>query len=108
MQLLQVLVQMVPVLWDILVARLNSPHLDITNLVPSSEIQDIIKDQKPEIIHDKEAAINYFAFTNKDSKKKRSDDGNDFGKRADEKDQWVSFDDKKTMKQKVDWANDLG
>jgi len=72
------------------------------------EIQDIIKDQKPNIIHDKEAAVNYFTYTHKDAKRKRSDDGNEHDKRADDKNQWVSFDDKTTMKQKVDWANDLG
>lgn len=73
-----------------------------------SEIQDIIADQKPEIIHDKEAAVNYFTYTHKDAKKKRSTDGKAFDKRDDVKDQWVSFDNKETMKQKVDWANDLG
>lgn len=51
------------------------------------EIQDIIKDQKPKIIHDKEAAVNYIVF----------DD-----------DQWVSFDNKETFKQKVDWADSVG
>lgn len=37
--------------------------------------------------HDKEAAVNYFTF----------DDN-----------QWVSYDDKTTFKQKVDWANEIG
>ena len=77
-------------------------------MVGSPEIQDIIKDQKPNIIHDKEAAVNYFAYTHKDAKRKRSDNVNNNVKRADGKDQWVSFDDKTTMKQKVDWANELG
>ncbi|CAI7636880.1 unnamed protein product [Penicillium crustosum] len=51
------------------------------------EIQDIIRDQKPKIIHDKEAAVNYIVF----------DD-----------DQWVSFDNNETFKQKVDWADSVG
>ncbi|OGM50923.1 hypothetical protein ABOM_000717 [Aspergillus bombycis] len=38
-------------------------------------------------IHDKEAAVNYFTF----------DDN-----------QWISYDDKTTFKQKIDWANDIG
>ncbi|KAE8150566.1 hypothetical protein BDV25DRAFT_172049 [Aspergillus avenaceus] len=37
--------------------------------------------------HDKEAAVNYFTF----------DDN-----------QWISYDDKTTFKQKIDWANDIG
>ncbi|KAJ5400883.1 hypothetical protein N7465_011372 [Penicillium sp. CMV-2018d] len=51
------------------------------------EIQNIIKDQKPKIIHDKKAAVNYIVF----------DD-----------DQWVSFDNNETFKQKVDWADSVG
>jgi chitinase len=51
------------------------------------EIQDILKDQDPAVTWDKEAAVNYMVF----------DD-----------DQWVSYDNKKTFKQKVDWANSVG
>jgi chitinase len=56
------------------------------------EIQAILKSEtsrkralKP--VHDKEAAVKYITF---------------------DKDQWVSFDDKDTMKQKVQWANSVG
>ncbi|PIG87825.1 hypothetical protein AARAC_011883 [Aspergillus arachidicola] len=51
------------------------------------EIQDILAAEKPKVVHDKEAAVNYMIFKG---------------------DQWVSFDDKETFKQKVDWANDVG
>lgn len=51
------------------------------------EIQDIIADQKPKIVHDQEAAVNYLTFSNN---------------------QWVSWDDKITFKQKTDWANSVG
>ncbi|RDW84130.1 uncharacterized protein DSM5745_04456 [Aspergillus mulundensis] len=51
------------------------------------EIQDIIKEDKPDIVHDKDAAVNYIVF---------------------QEDQWVSFDDKKTFQQKMDWANEVG
>lgn len=50
---------------------------------------DIIDDQKPKVIHDKEAAVNYIVF-------------------GDNKDQWVSYDDATTLQQKVQWANDVG
>lgn len=53
------------------------------------EIRDIMKDQKPKVVHDKEAAVKYFKY------------GSD-------NDQWVSYDDKETFKQKVDWANKVG
>ena len=53
------------------------------------EIMDIIKDQKPKLIHDAEAAINYIQFGSAN-------------------DQWVSYDDSITFKQKVDWANGVG
>lgn len=53
------------------------------------EIMDIINDQKPTIKHDEDAAVNYFQY-------------------GSAKDQWVSYDDSKTFKQKVDWANDIG
>ncbi len=50
---------------------------------------DIIKSQKPKIIHDDKAAVNYFVY-------------------GESKDQWVSYDDAKTFKQKVDFANSVG
>ncbi|KAK6433413.1 hypothetical protein LTR95_010408 [Oleoguttula sp. CCFEE 5521] len=53
------------------------------------EIMDIIADQKPDVVHDKDAAANYIVF-------------------GDNKDQWVSYDDEVTFKQKVDWANSVG
>ena len=53
------------------------------------EIMDIIKDQKPDIVHDDKAAVNYFQY-------------------GSSKDQWVSYDDSKTFKAKVDWSNKLG
>ncbi|KAJ5487608.1 hypothetical protein N7530_001908 [Penicillium desertorum] len=51
------------------------------------EIQDIIADKNPKIIHDMDAAVKYFTFSN---------------------DQWVSFDDEDTFKEKVKWANSIG
>lgn len=51
------------------------------------EIQDIIKDQNPKVIHDKAAASKYFVYG---------------------RDQWVSFDDADTFTQKVDYANSVG
>ena len=53
------------------------------------EIMDIIDVQKPKIIHDKDAAANYITF-------------------GDNKDQWVSYDDATTFKQKIEWANSVG
>ena len=50
---------------------------------------DIIKTTKPKIVYDSVAAVNYIQF---------GDDNN----------QWVSYDDAITFKQKVDWANKLG
>lgn len=53
-----------------------------------AEIQDILKkDKSIKKVYDKEAAVNYFKF---------------------DKDQWVSYDDKKTFDQKVKWANSIG
>lgn len=52
------------------------------------EIQDILKQNKGiQTVHDEEAAVNYFTF---------------------DKDQWVSYDDKKTFDQKVKWADSIG
>jgi len=50
------------------------------------EIQEILK-QGAKPVHDTEAAVNYLVFDN---------------------DQWISFDDKVTFKQKSDWANTMG
>jgi len=54
------------------------------------EIQDILKGSKKrdlQVIHDEEAAVKYFSW-----------DSN----------QWISYDDADTFKQKIDWANDIG
>ncbi|KAF2717775.1 glycoside hydrolase family 18 protein [Polychaeton citri CBS 116435] len=53
------------------------------------EIQDILSDQEPKVVYDSEAAVNYIVF-------------------GDNHDQWVSYDDAKTLQQKVDWANSVG
>lgn len=53
------------------------------------EIMDTVNDQKLDIVHDKKAAVNYFVY-------------------RDSKDQWVSYDDEKTFKQKTDFANHVG
>ncbi|GKT51071.1 killer toxin subunits alpha/beta [Colletotrichum spaethianum] len=53
------------------------------------EIMDIIADQDPEVVHDKEAAAKYIVF-------------------GDKKDQWVSFDDADTLQAKVEWADSVG
>jgi chitinase len=52
------------------------------------EIQALLK-QNPDLkpVYDEAAAVNYLVFDN---------------------DQWVSYDDEKTFKQKVDWANEVG
>jgi chitinase len=52
------------------------------------EIQALLK-QNPDLkpVHDEAAAVNYLVF---------------------DKDQWVSYDDATTFKQKVDWANEIG
>lgn len=52
------------------------------------EIQQILSDNTDiEVIHDKAAAVKYFTWG---------------------ENQWISYDDKDTFKQKVDWANDIG
>ncbi|KAI0398768.1 chitotriosidase-1 [Xylaria palmicola] len=53
------------------------------------EIMDIIDEYKPDVVHDEEAAANYIVY-------------------GDNKDQWISYDDAKTLKQKVDWADEVG
>ncbi|KAI0863675.1 hypothetical protein F4860DRAFT_521760 [Xylaria cubensis] len=52
------------------------------------EIQDILKKNSGvKVIHDKDAAVKFFTWDN---------------------DQWLSFDDKETFQQKVEWANEVG
>jgi GH18 family chitinase len=53
------------------------------------EIQDILKDErrKIDVEHDKQAAVKYFKY---------------------DENQWISYDDRDTFKQKVEWANNLG
>ncbi|UKZ93576.1 uncharacterized protein TrAFT101_008486 [Trichoderma asperellum] len=52
------------------------------------EVQDILKkNPNIKIIHDKEAAVKFFTFNTN---------------------QWISFDDRDTFKQKIEWANDAG
>lgn len=52
------------------------------------EIQDILeRNPDIEVQYDEEAAVKYFSWDN---------------------DQWISFDDKTTFAQKVDWANEMG
>ncbi|KAI0890230.1 chitotriosidase-1 [Annulohypoxylon maeteangense] len=53
------------------------------------EIQDIISEHKPKVVYDEDAAANYIVY-------------------GDKNDQWISYDDAKTLKQKVDWANEVG
>lgn len=61
---------------------------DTSGYLAYYEVQDILK-KNPSLsaVHDKAAAVKYLAWDN---------------------DQWISFDDKETFKQKVDWANDIG
>ena len=53
------------------------------------EIQDILKDQKQKVnkIYDEESAVNYFVY---------------------DKNQWISYDDKRSFQAKVDWADKVG
>lgn len=52
------------------------------------EVQDILKkNPNIKVIHDKESAVKYFTF---------------------DTNQWISYDDKDTLKQKVEWANAAG
>lgn len=53
------------------------------------EIMDILDKQKPKVIWDKADAVKYFQF-------------------GAGKDQWVSYDDKDTFAQKVEYANSIG
>lgn len=53
------------------------------------EIQDILSDskRKGKLVHDSQAAVNYLTY---------------------DTNQWISYDDKTTFQQKVDWANNIG
>lgn len=52
------------------------------------EVQQILaKNYQLKPVHDKTAAVKYLVFNH---------------------DQWISYDDKDTFKQKIDWANDIG
>lgn len=51
------------------------------------EVQDILKKHSITPIHDKEAAVKYFSWDNN---------------------QWISYDDAETFKQKIDWADSVG
>ncbi|KAL1589378.1 hypothetical protein WHR41_02173 [Cladosporium halotolerans] len=70
------------------------PCTDEGGILGFYEIEEILKQAKGQgksggidIIHDKASAVKYFVFDH---------------------DQWVSYDDKDTFKQKVEWANDIG
>jgi len=64
------------------------PCSDTSGILMYYEIQALLK-QNPGLkpVHDESAAVNYLVFDNN---------------------QWVSYDDATTFKQKVDWANDIG
>lgn len=64
------------------------PCSDASGILMYYEIQALLK-QNPSLkpVHDEAAAVNYLVFDN---------------------DQWVSYDDDVTFKQKVDWANSVG
>ncbi|PNY25607.1 Symbiotic chitinase [Tolypocladium capitatum] len=51
------------------------------------EVQDMLKNDKITPVHDKEAAVKYFSWGN---------------------DQWISYDDAETFKQKIEWADSIG
>lgn len=52
------------------------------------EIQQILSNNSDiKVIHDKEAAVKYFTW---------------------DTNQWISYDDEDTFKQKIDWANSIG
>ncbi|KAI1774392.1 hypothetical protein F4818DRAFT_442540 [Hypoxylon cercidicola] len=68
------------------------PCTDEGGILGHYEIQEVLKngDKRKRALeqeYDKTAAVKYMTFDN---------------------DQWVSYDDKETMKQKVDWANSVG
>ncbi|KAM3519834.1 hypothetical protein MY4038_009654 [Beauveria bassiana] len=61
---------------------------DTSGYLAYYEVQDILqKNPDIKVIHDKEAAVKYMAW---------------------DKDQWISFDDADTFKQKVEWADKIG
>lgn len=51
------------------------------------EIQEVLKNKDVKPVHDTTAAVKYITF---------------------DKNQWISYDDAETFKQKVDWANKIG
>ena len=68
------------------------PCSETSGILAYYEIMSILQDKSLkqttiEPTHDKEAAVNYFTFDNN---------------------QWISYNDKVTFKQKVDWANNVG
>jgi chitinase len=64
------------------------PCSDAGGILAYYEIMDALKaDQSIKPTHDSEAAVNYFKFDN---------------------DQWISYDDEKTFKQKTEWADSIG
>ena len=63
------------------------PCSDNTGTLTYREIQQIIKDHKLKPHHDKKAAVKWITWN---------------------QDQWVSFDDAETIKQKIEFANDQG
>lgn len=74
------------------------------------EIMDIIKKQDPRIIHDEEIAVKYFQYGRlimSQASPAETTTNRSWAPGA-RKDQWISFDDKETFKQKVDWANEIG
>ena len=65
------------------------PCTNAAGILAYFEIMDIIAEEKPKVVHDSKAAVNYITF-------------------RDNKDQWISYDDATTLKQKVDWADKMG
>ncbi|KAJ6071566.1 hypothetical protein N7499_009580, partial [Penicillium canescens] len=61
---------------------------DTSGYLSYYEVQQILaKNYQLKPVHDKTAAVKYLVFNH---------------------DQWISYDDKDTFKQKIDWANDIG
>ncbi|RMY88306.1 hypothetical protein D0864_06671, partial [Hortaea werneckii] len=69
-------------------ASTPGPCSDAGGILAYYEIMDALEaDKSIKPTHDSKAAINYFKF---------------------DKDQWISYDDEKTFRQKIDWANSMG
>ncbi|THX54883.1 glycoside hydrolase [Aureobasidium pullulans] len=69
-------------------ASMPGPCSDAAGILAHYEIEAVLDaDSSIKPTYDKDAAVNYFTF---------------------DKDQWVSYDDKTTFKQKIDWANNVG